>query len=54
MKWTVRKEDGFKVCEAIDDSELMKKIISIHAYKAIHYMVFYYTAGDAPNLARPS
>jgi hypothetical protein len=54
MKWTVREEDGFEVCEAIDGSGLMKKTISIHACGAIHHVVSYYTVGDAPNLARPS
>jgi hypothetical protein len=54
MKWTVRKEGGFEVGEAIDGSGLMRKIISIPACEGIHHVVFYYTVRDARILARPS
>jgi hypothetical protein len=54
MEWTLREEDGFEVGKALDGSGLMKKTVSIPACGVIHHMVSYYTAEDAPTLARPS
>jgi hypothetical protein len=54
MKWIIRKKGGFKIGEAIDGFKLIRKIISIPAYKSIYYIISYYTAEDTRILARPS
>ena len=54
MEWNLWQEDGFEVGRAIDGSGLMKKTVDISRRGRSHQVVSYYTACDAPTLARPS